>query len=129
MKYYENLVIFNEPLQIPTIGNNLVYGIGITYTNLEQEALLVKIQGYVEYLCAVQRWASEGGTIDDSNWIDKEGNIRKLSYSDEFFVNYIGESYEANPIDYMVLMGCKTSFLNNEVDNDFIIKNIKIWKR
>lgn len=73
------------------------------------------------------------GKIDDGNysiWYDREGTKYNYSMENEFFIGYVADAYADKPIDYMVVFNAKTSFLNDEVDNDFMIKNIRrLWTK
>lgn len=132
MNCYDCLVVFDKAYRIPSI-EKLAYGFGIPHYEKSQDELEIDIQNYVEYLCALIKWLYEGGTVDGENysiWIDPEGNIRTFSLDDDFFITYLQNAYKERPIDYMVIYNANSSFLDNEVERDFITKNIRtLWKR
>lgn len=134
MEYFDSLVVFSHAEKLPSIDKP-VYGIGFMLGGCDQEEMTNNLHGYIEYLCALQKWVFvDGCTVDDDDiniWIDKEGAVRRLSLKDEFFKGYIADAYAQRPIDYMILYNCNMSFKNDEVtENGFITKNIRgLWKR
>lgn len=130
MKYYDSLVVFSHPEKLPYI-DKLVYGIGFNIGDSDQDETSSNLHEYIKYLSAIQKWAFvDGGSVDGNIWTDKEGNQRKYTIDDDVLKSYVENAFAATPIDYMVLYNCKTSFLNDETDGDFITKNIRaLWKR
>jgi len=132
MEYYDTLVVLAQPERIPGVEKP-VCGFGIPHCDMKQDVMTTGIQYYIEYLCGIQRWIAEGGKIDDENssiLYEKEGTKHNHSLEEEFFDIYEADAYADKPIDYMVIFNANTSFRNDEVDNDFITKNIRgLWKR
>lgn len=132
-KNYDSVVVFDKAIRIPYIEKT-IYGFVLNQEDSETEDLEKEIHSYVEYLLALVKWNSEGGTIseDASIWFKDDDTVYIFSKYDGYLADvYLPDAYKQNPINYKILYGNAPKFDEGDLyDNNFITKNIRgLWKR
>lgn len=130
-RVYDSMVVFDEAIKIadndePIYG--FVFYVGDCTDEMKDE-LEANIRTYIQYLSLLNKWFSDGGTVDENNssvFYDANGVVRYFSLEDDFFVEYMARANAEYPIHYTIRFYCCTKFGEEYLDENFIIKRLEV---
>lgn len=119
----EKVVIFNRPIwavKEESLGKRElfeIYGFRIpSNTNVDDEKIRTDIDDYIDYLCGVSQWHSEGNTItsDGEWWINTKDAVIHWS-KNKYVKNYLKRSRKQMKVNYRI---CETCMLESDENTD-----------